>query len=303
VSEELGIPRTFANWQDLVQSADIDAVVIGTWPYLHCEVTLAAIEAGKHVLTEARMASDLAEARAMLQASEAHPELVAQIVPSPFGLEVGPVLHRLLHDGFIGTLREAVVIGADDSFYDYSLPLHWRQMSKFSGKNVLAMGILHETLMRFAPPVTRVFAQATTFEPERPVLESESYEPTTVPDSVQIVTQMDGGGRGMYHLSGVILHGPGKQIHLYGSRGTVRLVFDDRERLFLGHPGDSSLVETEVPGEDKGRWQVEEDFVKAIRREGEVGLNPFSVGVQYMEFTEAVHRSVELNQPVSLPLG
>src|SRR5687767_5728370 len=64
-AKEFGIPRTFETWQDLVADPDIDAVVIGTWPYLHCPITLAALEAGKHVLTEARMSLNTAEAKQM----------------------------------------------------------------------------------------------------------------------------------------------------------------------------------------------------------------------------------------------
>ncbi len=54
------------------------AVCIGTWPNLHAEVTVAALERGKHVLCEARMACNLTEAKRMLAASEARPQLVAQ---------------------------------------------------------------------------------------------------------------------------------------------------------------------------------------------------------------------------------
>ena len=64
-ADEFGIARVYENWLDLVQADDVDAVCIGTWPYLHCEISLATLEAGKHVLTEARMAMDLAEARRM----------------------------------------------------------------------------------------------------------------------------------------------------------------------------------------------------------------------------------------------
>lgn len=299
---ELGIPKVFTDWRELTSSADIDAVVIGTWPNSHCEMTLSALAAGKHVLTEARMAADLAQAREMYAAAQTHPDLVAQLVPSPFGLEVGPAVQRLIKDGFIGELREAIVIGADDMFWDYSQPLHWRQVKASSGKNILALGILHETLMRFTPPVNRVFAQAALFEPTRPVLESETFEPATVPDSVQVLAQFEGGARGIYHMSGITLFGPGKQIHLYGSRGTIKFVFEGRDRLFLGHPGDKEMQEFEVPREDRGGWQVEADFVNAIRGESPLGMNDFSIGVQYMEFTEAVHQSAERNQPVSLPL-
>ena len=46
VAKEFGIPQVIERWQDLVASPDIDAVMIGTWPNLHCEVTCAALAAG-----------------------------------------------------------------------------------------------------------------------------------------------------------------------------------------------------------------------------------------------------------------
>ena len=60
VASDFDIPKIYSNWEDLVADPDVDAVVIGAWPYLHCPVTLAAFDAGKHVLTEARMAMNAA---------------------------------------------------------------------------------------------------------------------------------------------------------------------------------------------------------------------------------------------------
>ena len=79
VAREFGIPTTHGHWRELIASDGIDAVVIGTWPYLHCPITLAALEAGKHVMTEARMAMDAGQARRMLeevsgQPSPGHPD-------------------------------------------------------------------------------------------------------------------------------------------------------------------------------------------------------------------------------------
>ena len=73
VAAEFGIPRVYDSWQELVRADDIDAVVIGTWPYLHCQITVAALESGKHVLCEARMAMNAAEAKTMLAASRKGP--------------------------------------------------------------------------------------------------------------------------------------------------------------------------------------------------------------------------------------
>lgn len=302
VSREFDIPRTFTRWEDLVADDEIDAVVIGTWPNLHCAVTCAALATGKHVLTEARMARNLAEARTMLAAAQAHPELVAQIVPSPFGLTCGPFVEKLIRDRFLGELRELVVFGADDVFWDYSSPLHWRQDREISGLNVLALGILHETALRWAPPPVRVFAQTTIFEPQRPNLQTSEYSEVTVPDSVQVVTQMEGGARGMYHISGVALFGPGKQIHLYGSRGTVHIEFEPEERVLVGHHGDATLRPVVIPEEFTGTWRVEEEFIGAIRGEESVRLTDFARGELYMQFVEAVSRSAELGAAVDLPL-
>src|SRR5262245_15956546 len=78
-ASELSILNKFDRWQDLVSDPAIDAIVIGTWPYLHAPITIAALQSGKHVLTEARMAMTAAEAHTMLDASRAYPQQVAQV--------------------------------------------------------------------------------------------------------------------------------------------------------------------------------------------------------------------------------
>ncbi len=83
VAKEFGVARVHDSWREVVTAPDVDAVCIGTWPYMHCELTLAALEAGKHVLCEARMAMNAAEGRRMLEASRRKPQLVAQLVPAP----------------------------------------------------------------------------------------------------------------------------------------------------------------------------------------------------------------------------
>src|SRR5262249_23100812 len=101
VAAEFGIPRVYDDWHVLLGAPDVDAVVIGTWPCLHARITLAALASGKHVLTEARMAMDAAEARQMLAASRDHPNLVCQIVPSPFGLKGDQMMRDLIGAGFL----------------------------------------------------------------------------------------------------------------------------------------------------------------------------------------------------------
>src|SRR5437773_2633578 len=142
-AREFGIPRTFESWQEVVALPDVDALVIGTWPYLHCPITLAALEAGKHVLTEARLSLNAAEAHQMLAASRKCSKLVTQVVPSPYGLKGHDVMAELLGGGFLGELREVFVYARNNALADSAAPLSWRQDVALSGFNMLTLGIIH----------------------------------------------------------------------------------------------------------------------------------------------------------------
>jgi predicted dehydrogenase len=300
---EFEIPRTFERWTDLVADAQIDAVLIGTWPYLHAPITLAALEAGKHVLCEARMAMNAAEARGMLAASREHPELVCQIVPSPLGLRADRVMKRLIADGFLGELREVVVIAANDALADPHAPLAWRQVAELSGLNMLTLGIVHETLLRWVAAPVSVMAQVHAFTHERRDPATGMSVRVGTPDSVQALTVLESGARAIYHVSGITQFGPGSQIHLYGSEGTLKYELSPQDRLWGARRGETQLREIPVPAEEAYGWHVEEEFVAAIRGQRPVQFTDFATGVHYMEFTEAVARSAASGQAVELPLA
>jgi predicted dehydrogenase len=308
VAREFKIPRTFEHWEQLVADPDIDAVVIGTWPYLHCPITLAALDAGKHVLTEARMAMNAEEAQRMLAAARAHPKLVAQVVPSPFGLKGDRVMRDLIKEGFLGELREVQVFGLNAALADAAAPLSWRQDTALSGFNMLALGIVHETLLRWVDAPVRVLAQIHAFVPQRIDPPSGVRRPVGTPDSVQVLAILSGGARVSYHLSGAIAFGQRMAIHLHGSDGALYYdLLDDRivgasRRHGAGAAKASELKEISIPAEKAGGWRVEADFVDSIRQGAPVQFTDFKAGVAYMEFTEAVALSAQRGEPIELPL-
>jgi predicted dehydrogenase len=306
VAAEHGIPRTFDAWEDLVRDPGIDAVVIGTWPYLHRPITLAALESGKHVLTEARLAMSAAEAHDMLAAARRHPHLVTQVVPSPFGLKGHDVMLELLRGGYLGQLREAHVYSLNSALADPTAPLSWRQDAALSGLNMLALGIVHETLLRWAPPPVRVLAQAHAFTPTRTDPTSGARRAVGTPDSVQVLTVLENGARAVYHLSGVVPFGQGAGIHLYGSDGVLHYDLNaDRIRGASRKRGPdvAALEEIPIPPEKAREWRVEAEWVEAIRGGPPPRFTDFATGVAYMEFTEAVARSARLGVAIELPLA
>ncbi len=57
-----------------------------------------------------------------------------------------------------------------------------------------------------------------------------------------------------------------------------------------------------MPPEQRGGWRVEADFVDAVREGKPVTHTSFDDGVKYMQFTEAVQRSMEQGRRIELPL-
>ncbi len=288
VAEKCGIARVAGDWREVVEDPEVDAVCIGTWPNMHAEVTMAALQAGKHVLVEARMAMDLKEAQSMLTASGASPQLVAQIVPAPFTLPYDELIQQYLRNGRIGQLREVRVLHTTGNAASPKAPATWRQDVRLSGMNIMAMGIHYETVQRWLGPLDPqwLLAEAAIHTQRRSYPDGEEIE-IEIPETISILGAYHNGTRLNLHLSSVESGKPAMEIRLNGNEGALR--FDGLERkLYYSKAG--STGETILPAEGKD-WQVEADFVDSIRRGTPVRLTSFADGVRYMRFTQCVDES------------
>lgn len=66
-----GIPHFFTNVRDMLALKEIDMIVIGAPNIYHCDITVAAAKAGKHVVVEKPLCMNLAEADRMIEACKA----------------------------------------------------------------------------------------------------------------------------------------------------------------------------------------------------------------------------------------
>ncbi|MBZ0301174.1 MAG: Gfo/Idh/MocA family oxidoreductase [Anaerolineae bacterium] len=287
VADEFGIPTVYEHWWELVDAGDTDAIVIGTWPYMHCTTTVRALEAGKHVMCEARMARNLDEAQAMLAASQAHPQRVTQIVPSPMTLGVDRTIKRLLAANYLGDVL-AIEIRAGNSFVDPEAAMHWRNDYDLSGLNIMAMGIWYEALLRWVGEATAVMAMGKIFTRMRPDA-SGSLRPVRIPEHLDVVADMACGAQARLSISSVTGLAGADMATLYGSGGTLRFTGG---QLYGAQRGDDALQPIAIPPEERGGWRVEEEFIRAIRGQEAITHTNFETGVKYMAFTEAVSRSM-----------
>ena len=298
VADAHGIPEVFERWSDLVQAPNVDAVLIGTWPYMHCTLTVAALQAGKHVLCEARMAGNAAEAREMLRASRRRPNLVAQVVPSPYTLGVDATVKRLIAGGYLGRVLAVEVRSHTPEFLDGESPMHWRHDFSYSGYNILDLGIRYEAMMRWVGEATRVMAMGQTFVTMRRD-EAGSMRAVRIPEHLDVIAEMACGAQAHFqHSTATGLAGV-SEMTLFGSDGTLRFAEDT---LYGGRRGDEGLQEIAIPREEAGGWRVEAEFVNAIRGIEPVTHTTFADGVTYMEFVEGVSRSMLEGRAITLPL-
>ena len=71
-AKEFGVRNWYSDWRDLLAEGGIDAVYLATPVFLHAEQTIAAAEAGKHVLCEKPMALNAADCDRMIAACKAN---------------------------------------------------------------------------------------------------------------------------------------------------------------------------------------------------------------------------------------
>jgi xylose dehydrogenase (NAD/NADP) len=98
---ELGIARHFGSYQALINDRDIDAIYNPLPNSLHAQWSIAAAQAGKHVLCEKPLAASAAEARAMFDAARRHGVHVVEGYPYLAQPQTCK-MRELIADGAIG---------------------------------------------------------------------------------------------------------------------------------------------------------------------------------------------------------
>ncbi|HEX2186244.1 MAG TPA: Gfo/Idh/MocA family oxidoreductase [Chloroflexota bacterium] len=307
-AQEFGIARQFESPQALIEADEIDVVWIGTQPYLHSKLSIAALQAGKHVFCQARMAMDYADARKMYDAWR-ETNLTAGVCAPPHYMRGDRFIRRLLAEGFVGQPYNVLVRSYADQYHSPSTPLHWRQIAGISGVNTLDVGMMIEVIHRWLGYTRRVTALARTLIPERPPAEGNQGAGQTKverPDTVTMAAEMENGALLSGLWSGVTRFGADpNRIEIFGSDGTIRyLAGTDAPgsgRIFVAKSNESEMREVQVPESEARPWTVEADFIAAVRSGKRDPEPSFWDGLKYMELTDAAFKSAAEGRAVDLP--
>ena len=292
--EHLPHATPLKNWAELVSLRELDIVWIGTPPSMHAPVSISALEAGRHVFCQARMAMNMEEAQELAAAARKRPHQVAMLCPPPHGMRGDLLVRKILEDDLVGCPHYVRLQSFSSVYLDASAPAHWRQQIELSGLNVLTLGIYVEVLQRWLGPIRAVTARSKIVHRMR-----QNYE-VRVPDMVSVLAEFENGAEGVLEFSGVAAFAPSDRLEIYGDCGTLRYDFS-ADTITAGRVGDRSAQTIELPPELEQHWSVEKDFIAAVKAPGNPRPRPtFDDGVTYMRVVQAVADSAATQRRVEI---
>ncbi|HET6291152.1 MAG TPA: Gfo/Idh/MocA family oxidoreductase [Amycolatopsis sp.] len=303
------------DWRELVNSPDVQVVDICTPGDSHCDIAIAALEAGKHVLCEKPLANNVAEAEQMAAAAkEAAGRGVRSMVA--FNYRRVPAIayaRKLIEDGRIGTVRHVRAVYLQDWLSDEQAPMTWRLRKDRAGSGALGdLGahIVDATQFLVGDLLTGVTALTNTFVNQRPA-EDGGVDDVTVDDAALFLGRFANGAIASYEATRFALgRKNGMRVEINGSLGSLAFDFESMNELsfFDGADGDAGgfrrILVTEPTHPYVGAWwppghllgyehtftHEVVDFVRAIAD----GVDPapsFADGLQVQRVLEAVEHS------------
>lgn len=297
----------YSSYREFLAHEDLDIVTICTPSGLHLAPTLAAVEAGKHVIVEKPIEVSLTRCDAMIEAAERNNVLLAGIFPSRFH-EVAGAIRKAVEDRRFGkiTLGDAYVKWyRSQEYYDDG---GWKGTWKYDGGGALMNQSIHaiDLLQWYMGPVQSV--QAVTG-----ILAHERIE---VEDTAVAVLRFANGALGVIEGATTVYPGFLKRIEISGIRGSVVLEEEDLRLWQFEEEGpedekirDSFMAKTRTGGGASdpsaigfhGHQRQFEDFCRALERGG----SPLVDGREARKSVEiilAIYKSAKTGKKINLPL-
>lgn len=236
-ADRLGWEEHATDWREVIARADVDIVDICTPGFLHAEIAIAALEAGKHVLCEKPLANDTAEAEAMVEAAKAA-QARGQVAALGFTYRRVPALvlaKQLVADGRLGTIRQARASYLQDWLVDEDAPMTWRLRKETAGSGALGdigSHAIDQIQELTGQRTAAVRGRLATMVPER--AGEDGTEQVTVDDAAWATLELDGGAVGSVEVSRMATGAKNRlQIDLYGTAGALKFDLESPNELWF----------------------------------------------------------------------
>ena len=314
----LGWPATETDWKRLIERDDVDLVDVCTPGSSHAEISIAALEAGKHVLCEKPLANTVEEARAMAAAA-ARAAAGGVRAMTGFNFRRVPAValaRELVAAGRLGAIRHVRGAYLGSHLVDPEIPMMWRLQAEHAGSGALGdLGAHAVDLAQYlaGDRIAGVSGLTETFVRERPLADgSGARGPVTVDDAALFIARFAGGALGSFEATRFATgHTEGLRVELNGELGSIVWDLGDFNGLRLfdatedpATQGFRRIQVTRAGHPYAGAWWPDghtigyehtfthevRDLVHAIA-DGRDPVPSFADGLQVQEVLDAVQRS------------
>jgi len=224
--EQAGFEFATENYKDLLERKDIDIIEVCTPNLYHKDIIIDSLNAGKHVICEKPLAMNLTEAKEILDAANAHPELISQVT---FNYRYAPAVmkaRQLINDGFLGRPYSARICYLHAGNVDPNRPTYWKIQKKFCGGGSsydLASHVID--IARFLlGDFKKIFSKLEIFVKKRPVTGKLGEKMVVDVDDLSLmIFEMENGLIGTLEASKVATGANDEvRVEIHGDRGAIR---------------------------------------------------------------------------------
>jgi predicted dehydrogenase len=333
-ADRWGWEHTEADWKKMVNRDDVDIVDISAPQYLHYDIAMEAIKAGKHIFCEKPLALDLKQAKEMYEAAEKK-GITHYINHNYRRCPAVRLARKLIDEGKVGRIFHWRGAYLQSWIADPKAPLTWHLQKELAGSGPQGDLNSHSVdLARYlVGDIKRVTGMTAQFVKERP-LADEAASGTfggvskgaemgrvTVEDAAFMTVEFANGALGSFEAT---RFAPGRKnynyFEIYGSKGSI--IFDlerMNELKFFSNddPADAqgfrTIIATEGVHDYISAWwppghiigyehefvHAVVDFLKAVDTKTKIEPN-FYDGMKEMEVLEAGLRSAETGKTIVL---
>lgn len=310
-AREFNIAHFTDDWRETVERDDVDLVCVTTPPDTHFEMTMRALQLGKHVLCEKPFAMNIEEARQMTELAKE--KAVLALIDHELRFQHGrKAAFEMIRAGEIGKIRHAKYVFRAPNRGDASLPWNWWSDEKQGGGALGAIGShVIDTLQWFlGADISEVFCQLQTHVKNRKDTQTEQLRAVTSDDETNLIFRFADGdliedATGTASISMVERPNYQHSVELVGTDGSLRIEY--KGEVFLAKAGDEDWrriedisLGTQIEGApdtgfSRGFMEFAPEIVQALR-EGKTEIEQaatFADGLQIQKVLDAARESHE----------
>ena len=231
-ADEAGIPSVYTDPMELIRRDDLAAVAIITPPGAHHQLSIAALNAGKHVLCEKPFALDAKQGAEMLAAAEKSGK-TAMIAHEFRHMPQRAYIRQLVAEDYIGKFQLCTLELFLDRYVSREpRPLTWQAYKSEGGGLLGALGSHYIDGLRFwFGEIASVTGWLAGLRPDMVDTATGKIVKAETDDTFSFMVTFKNGGMATMTSSFAVTPARGAKIAVMGERGT----------LIAEHPGPNPL--------------------------------------------------------------